>query len=54
MSNLRVGVQTGNFSQANPGGTGTASISNNTIAAEAVGIFLQLDVLEQFVLHGCG
>ena len=35
IQNVRVGVQTGNFSKANPGGEGTASISNNVIAAEA-------------------
>ncbi len=40
MSNVRIGVQTGNFSQANPGAV--VSISGNTISARRRGIFHNL------------
>ena len=40
MSNVRVGVQTGNFDLADPGVT--ASISDNSISATAVGIYYNL------------
>ena len=40
MSNVRVGVQTGNFNLANPGTT--ASLSDNRIAAAAIGIYYNL------------
>ena len=42
MQNVFAGVQTGNFSQANPGGAAMASISNNQISAGGVGIFYNL------------
>ncbi|MGA2439639.1 MAG: right-handed parallel beta-helix repeat-containing protein [Tepidisphaeraceae bacterium] len=42
MNDVTVGVQTGNFSQANSDNTFTPEISNNTIAASGVGIFYNL------------
>jgi len=42
MNTVRVGVQTGNFSNANPGGAGTASIADNQIAAVRRGIYYNL------------
>ena len=39
---VRVGVQTGNFYAANPGGDGTATISDNTISAVRRGIYYNL------------
>ncbi len=42
MDTVRVGVQTGNFSQANPGGADTAVISDNSIAAVRRGIYYNL------------
>ena len=40
MTNVVVGVQTGNFSQSNPGTT--QSINHNTIATSGVGVFFNL------------
>ena len=42
MTDLRVGVQTGNFSQANPAVSGSDTISDNTITANRVDIFYNL------------
>lgn len=42
MTNVRVGVQTGNFAQANPGTTASQVISGNTITARRRGIFHNL------------
>ncbi|MBK9321067.1 MAG: T9SS type A sorting domain-containing protein [Bacteroidetes bacterium] len=42
MSNVRLGVQTGNFSQANPGAPASQVISGNTIEARRTGIFHNL------------
>jgi hypothetical protein len=42
MDTVRVGVQTGNFYNANPGGAGTAAISDNQITAVRRGIFYNL------------
>jgi hypothetical protein len=42
MSNVRLGVQTGNFYQANPGASSFQNISNNTIQARRVGVFHNL------------
>ena len=42
MSNVRIGVQTGNFSAANPGTTASQVISGNTISARRRGVFHNL------------
>ncbi|MGB4847117.1 MAG: hypothetical protein WBP41_04315, partial [Saprospiraceae bacterium] len=42
MSNVRLGVQTGNFYSANPGTIASQNISNNTISARRRGIFHNL------------
>jgi uncharacterized repeat protein (TIGR01451 family) len=42
MSGVAVGVQTGNFYQAQPEGLGTANISHNQISAAGIGIFFNL------------
>lgn len=42
MTNLRLGVQTGNNSQANPGTATYQNISNNTIQIRSVGVFHNL------------
>lgn len=43
MTNVRIGIQTGNFYQPNPSGSTTyQSISNNTIASRRVGLFHNL------------
>ena len=42
IQNVLVGVQTGNFSQANNDNSFTPEISNNTISAEGVGVFYNL------------
>ncbi|MFZ1515029.1 MAG: HYR domain-containing protein [Saprospiraceae bacterium] len=42
MTNVRLGIQTGNFSQANPGANTYQSISNNTIQSRRVGVFHNL------------
>jgi len=42
MTNVRLGVQTGNFSQANPGATTFQNITGNTIQARKLGIFHNL------------
>ncbi|MBK9630427.1 MAG: right-handed parallel beta-helix repeat-containing protein [Saprospiraceae bacterium] len=42
MTNVRMGVQTGNFSAANPGSSTYAQIDNNTIAARRRGVFHNL------------
>ncbi|MBK7212796.1 MAG: DUF1565 domain-containing protein [Bacteroidales bacterium] len=42
MSNVRMGLQTGNFSQANPGASTYQVIDNNTIQARRRGIFHNL------------
>jgi len=42
MTNVRLGVQTGNFSQANPGATTFQKITGNTIQARKLGIFHNL------------
>ena len=42
MTNVRIGVQTGNFSQANPGVAAYQVISGNTITARRRGIFHNL------------
>ncbi|HZV69056.1 MAG TPA: autotransporter-associated beta strand repeat-containing protein [Saprospiraceae bacterium] len=42
MTNVRIGVQTGNFFSANPGGPASQSIANNTISARRRGIFHNL------------
>ena len=42
MNNVTVGIQTGNFSQANNDATFSPEISNNQIAASGVGIFYNL------------
>ena len=42
ISNVRIGVQTGNFSQANPGTAASQVISGNTISARRRGIFHNL------------
>lgn len=42
MENVRIGVQTGNFSQANPGAASYQVINNNTISTRRLGIFHNL------------
>ncbi|MBK7094708.1 MAG: HYR domain-containing protein [Saprospiraceae bacterium] len=42
MTNVRLGVQTGNYSQANPGAVIHQQITNNTIEARRTGIFHNL------------
>ena len=42
MTNVRLGIQTGNFFQANPGSTASQVIDNNTIEARRTGIFHNL------------
>ncbi len=42
MTNVRIGVQTGNFHLSNPGGAEYQSIANNTIQSRRVGIFHNL------------
>jgi hypothetical protein len=42
MTNVRLGIQTGNFSQANPGLPASQVISGNTIQARRTGIFHNL------------
>ncbi|MEI8048840.1 MAG: T9SS type A sorting domain-containing protein [Bacteroidota bacterium] len=42
MTNVRIGIQTGNFSQANPGAPAFQVISGNTIEARKRGIFHNL------------
>ncbi|MBL7772756.1 MAG: right-handed parallel beta-helix repeat-containing protein, partial [Chitinophagaceae bacterium] len=42
MTNVRLGIQTGNFSLANPGASAYQSISNNSIESRRVGIFHNL------------
>lgn len=42
MTNVRLGVQTGNFYQANPGTSAFQNISNNTIQVRRVGVFHNL------------
>jgi hypothetical protein len=42
MTNVRLGIQTGNFYSANPGSSAYQSISNNTIQSRRVGIFHNL------------
>jgi uncharacterized delta-60 repeat protein len=42
IQNVLVGVQTGNFSQANPTNSFTPEISDNQVAASGVGIFFNL------------
>jgi len=42
MTNVRIGVQTGNFYQANPGTAASQIISGNTIQARRVGVFHNL------------
>ncbi len=42
MTNVRIGVQTGNFNAANPGAASYQEISNNTIQSRRVGVFHNL------------
>ena len=42
MTNLRIGIQTGNFSQVNPGTVVSQMISNNTMQVRRTGIFHNL------------
>src|SRR5690606_27105626 len=42
MTNVRLGVQTGNFSRANPGAVTYQKISGNTIQARKIGVFHNL------------
>lgn len=42
MEDVRIGIQTGNYAQANPGGAVYQEIDNNTIAARRRGIFHNL------------
>ena len=42
MSNVRIGIQTGNFQRANPGTIASQVISDNTIEARKLGIFHNL------------
>ena len=42
MTNVRLGVQTGNFSQANPGAAASQFITGNTIQVRRIGIFHNL------------
>ena len=42
MENVRIGIQTGNFSQANPGSSVSQTIAGNTITARRRGVFHNL------------
>jgi hypothetical protein len=42
MTNVRLGLQTGNFYQANPGAASSQVISGNTIQARRTGVFHNL------------
>ncbi len=52
-TNLRIGVQTGNFAQANPGAAQFQRIENNTFSTRRLGVFhnLAYSAASEYTLH---